>query len=452
MNPIPLEKLEQVAALDGPEPQTMRPSVNGAGGGSFDVGQWITSRGLPYDGPYPAKNGGREWRRKSGCEWQPEYPDANAAIIESSDGKLGYHCFCGDHSTKSWRDLREKIDGPRPVHRVKAQPSSEQEESPEERVIQCVEDIPTLESVSTEPIEWAVYDLIPMAAVTVITSESGKGKSTVISAIGHEVAKPQGGRFAGRRCTYHPVLILDVENPQPVVLERFQRLGITSHENFRVWGQWLPEDPPAPGGAIVLDWVARCDPKPIIIVDSFIGFHPGSENDSTETRKYMSQFRRLAAMGAAVVILHHTGKAETSKDYRGSSDIKASIDIGYKLTDLGDGSNLSLIELRAFKQRFTATAHLVLRYEDGVFSIDEQERQKPVPERLADLLREHPAVTSGEFEALAAARGLGRNRARDFLRAGAGSFIRVERGFKGSKLHHWRGGLVVDFMGETAHE
>lgn len=133
----------------------------------------------------------------------------------------------------------------------------------------------------------------------------------------------------------------------------FSRLGIKTHANSKVWGQWVGEDPPAAGGAIVLEWVARCDPKPLIIIDSVIAFHPGAENDSSETHRYRAQYKRLTAMGATVVLLHHVGKSETSRDYRGSSDYKASIDIGYKLTNLGDGARLSALDLRPFKQRFS---------------------------------------------------------------------------------------------------
>ena len=61
-------------------------------------------------------------------------------------------------------------------------------------------------------------------------------------------------------------------------------------------------------------------------------------------------------MGATPVLLHHIGKSGTSRDYRGSSDYKASIDIGYKLTNLGDGARLSTLELKPFKQRFSVRA------------------------------------------------------------------------------------------------
>src|SRR5260370_16576365 len=136
----------------------------------------------------------------------------------------------------------------------------------------------------------------------------------------------------------------------------------------------------------------------------------------------MAQYRTLTKMGATPVLLHHIGKSETSKDYRGSSDYKASIDIGYKLTNLGDGTRLGMLELRPFKQRFSVEPVLRFLYRDGIFSVDQAEICKSVTEKLADLLKANPDSTKAQFEALAAARNLGRNCARDFLENG------IERG------------------------
>jgi len=90
----------------------------------------------------------------------------------------------------------------------------------------------------------------------------------------------------------------------------------------------------------------------LIIYDSLIEFHPGSEQSSTETRAFMRQFRALANIGATVVVLHHTGKAETAKLYRGSSDIKAVVDTAYLLQkDSGKPERLSKLSLTCFKAR-----------------------------------------------------------------------------------------------------
>jgi RecA-family ATPase len=60
--------------------------------------------------------------------------------------------------------------------------------------------------------------------------------------------------------------------------------------------------------------ITRCDPKPLIFIDSVIAFHPGAENGSNETRRYMAQYRGLTAMGATSALLHHIGKSETARD------------------------------------------------------------------------------------------------------------------------------------------
>ncbi len=305
-----------------------------------------------------------------------------------------------------------------------------------ERTITRIEDLPTLESVSADPIVWAVDDLIAMAAVNMISSEPGAGKSTFISAAAHAVS--MGADFLGRKCSQHPVLMLDVENPHAVVLERFHRLGITTNENFHVWGQWLPDEPPSAGGAVVMEWVSRCEPKPLIVVDSFIGFHPGAENDSAETRRYMSQYRRLAAMGAGIGLLHHTGKGETSKDYRGSSDIKAGLDIGYHLANLSDGPELGLLRLRAFKARFSAAPELVFRYVAGQFIVERAAPRAAVSEVLTKLLKANPGIGVIEFVGVAAEKGLGRNRGRQFLNDGvAAGLITSGRGARNKKTFFW---------------
>jgi hypothetical protein len=143
-------------------------------------------------------------------------------------------------------------------------------------------------------------------------------------------------------------------------------------------------------------------------------------------------------MGATVVLLHHTGKSETSREYRGSSDYKASIDIGYKLTNLGDAARLSMLELRPFKQRFSIDPVLRILYRDGIFSVEHAEVRKSVTEELCDLLKANPGIAKSQFELLAAERDFGRNRARDFLENGVErGTVRVEIGLKNRHLHFW---------------
>src|SRR5262249_25717041 len=90
--------------------------------------------------------------------------------------------------------------------------------------------------------------------------------------------------------------------------------------------------------------------EPLLIWDPLVHFHDGDEQSSTETRAFMKHFRELAHAGATVLILHHTGKAKSSQQYRGSSDIPAAVDMGYTLKASGGG--LQRLTLEPFKSRF----------------------------------------------------------------------------------------------------
>src|SRR5206468_696253 len=115
----------------------------------------------------------------------------------------------------------------------------------------------------------------------------------------------------------------------------------------------------------------RCEPKPLIVVDSLIAFHGGDENSSTETRAFMHQCRRLADQGATALVIHHNGKADTAKQYRGSSDFKAAIDAGFHVTNDGPDGRLGTLRLLCFKSRFGFAGELIYEYRDGLFVPDE---------------------------------------------------------------------------------
>jgi hypothetical protein len=76
----------------------------------------------------------------------------------------------------------------------------------------------------------------------------------------------------------------------------------------------------------------------------------------------MRQFRNLANLGATVVILHHTGKSENSKEYRGSSDIEAAVDMAFILAAVGNKTQLDRLTLTPFKTRLMPVATRELRY------------------------------------------------------------------------------------------
>jgi hypothetical protein len=216
-----------------------------------------------------------------------------------------------------------------------------------------------------------------------------------------------------------------------------ERLGVTDGPDFHVWGGWLEEEAPQPDSPLILDWVRRCDPRPIVVVDSFAAFHGGDENDAGETRRFMHRCRRLANLGAIVVVIHHDGKADSAKDYRGSSDFKAAVDVAFQVSNFGDTGHLGRLVLRTFKSRFGFAGELTYEYTGGRFIRgDAHDVRQTINEQLTGILRLNPGVTSRRFEELVSGMSLGRNQGRRFLADGmlSGS-IRREHGNGNTKLH-----------------
>jgi hypothetical protein len=302
--------------------------------------------------------------------------------------------------------------------------------------IRSIDEIPSLKACAVRPIAYLREPELPEAAVVALTGDAGCGKSSIALSWTAEASKAR------------PALILDRENPLAIIAERFSRLGIAETQALKVWGGWLPEEAPAPGCPLILDWVSRCDLKPIVLVDSMVAFLEGDENSSNDVRAFLHQARRLANLGAVVVVIHHDGKSDTARDFRGSSDFKAAIDQAYHVTNFGPDGRLGTIRLRCYKSRFGNTGDVVYHYRDGLFVRDEDRLApvKTVTQQLTELLSINAGVTKAEFENMAAEKGLGRNRARDFAN---GPRVRREKGMK-NRLYLWPAEVIEHDLEEEA--
>jgi hypothetical protein len=306
--------------------------------------------------------------------------------------------------------------------------------------IRSVSDIPSVLDVATAEVSWVVSGWIAEGTVNVIASEPGAGKTTVALALASAIAS--GEKFAGMETAKRPALVLDRENGAGFIADVLKRLRVKDGGALRIWGGWLREQAPDPASAIVQGWALSCDPKPFIVIDSLVAFHLGNENDAGETRAFMQLCRNLADTGATVVLLHHSGKGESSQDYRGSSDIKAAADACFKLANIGPTSCLERLRIKPFKSRFLVDSEIILRYSDGVFGREGAggSQRRTDAELLEELLKQNAGVTVREFEALAPQRGVARNYARMWLdnRVKDGC-VRVNPGAKRAKLHTWVG-------------
>jgi hypothetical protein len=275
---------------------------------------------------------------------------------------------------------------------------------------------------------------LPEGAVIGLTGDSGSGKSTLATAWARDAIA------SGRAC-----LFLDRENPRSVVHDRMARLGLNDGPMLRWFGGWSgDDDAPLPDAQAVVEWVTACDPKPVVVIDSTVAFMAGSdENSASDMRKFLHRARRLADLGATVIVLHHDGKADTAKDFRGSSDFKAALDGAFHCTNISSDSRLDRIRLRCFKSRYGFCGEIVYHYADGRMVRDERSHapERTAAELLTGILRLNPGITGGDFEAKAFRDGIARSRVREFVNDGVleGSIDR-KTGSKNTKRYMWIGG------------
>ena len=213
-------------------------------------------------------------------------------------------------------------------------------------------------------------------------------------------------------------VLLDRENPLSVAQSRLERFSMERAEGLRWVGTWL--DWHIEIGGDELMQAARGGA--LIVVDSLSAHYDGdSENDSVQVRAWFQRLRRLASAGASVVVIHHSGKGDAGKHYRGSSDVLASVDAGFLLEADGEGEPMQSLKFSCFKLRAAEEPrpiHLKLGGSSfEVTSDPSHDRQRDRLDRLADTIgRQSSGMTAREVDGLAGELKVSRGEIRDGLK------------------------------------
>ncbi len=409
---VPIEALESLAKEAESAAPPAAPHFRGVSLGQFNIEEWLVTSGLEViKGPEPYL-GGRRWTLRT-CPFNPEHQ--KPVIIEFPSGALCYKCLHRSCTQNDWKVLRGRVDpGYRQTNGAPPAPMGALEN--DRPLISDLSEIPSVWNLEAS-LDWCVGDMIARGSVTLICAESGTGKTWLAYYIAGCVA--HGVSVLGRSVKRSKVLYLDGENPLYVVKQRLFDLGIVETPDLTIWGGWNMSPPPGPQSAVVRKF-AR-EHEGLIIYDSFIEFHPGSEQSSTETRAFMREFRTLANLGATVIVLHNAGKAETSKLYRGSSDIKAAVDTAYLLSGSGDKpEKLGKLSLRCFKGRLMPGQNFGLEFSPkrGFIQCEDFAPTKTVEEIISEILGDHPRANQSQVVNMARTQGCTKRQAEECLKNG----------------------------------
>ena len=116
----------------------------------------------------------------------------------------------------------------------------------------------------------------------------------------------------------------------------------------------------------------------------------------------MKHFRALADAGATVLVLHHTGKTSMSKEYRGSSDIEAAVDMAYLLEGEPRDRKLHRLILKNFKGRIDAGPDCGLEFHRGKgfipFEIEPQAAQISAEQAITKIIAAEPGLNGQEIK------------------------------------------------------
>lgn len=311
------------------------------------------------------------------------------------------------------------------------------------------------------PVSWIQPGMLREGTVCMLVGDPSAGKSSFAAAWLYQVAI--GGTFFGHDHEPRPVLYLCKDSDSlGDVIARFDWLRIGDGGTFKFFGANLCEhDVPDPWDDEILGWLNRDDmrsKRPIFVIDSFVHFlRENDDNSNKDINHFWKNIERLKKVGCSFVIIHHAGKAETAKKYRGGSAIRAGCDYMFTMEGHDKNGLLERIDMKRFKSRSGVpfgnkdSKLTVLVGDDGSFTIgevakpkskrdEESEETATVGEsdKLTAIVKANPGITGDRLEKLAKEQhGIGQKASRRWRLSGISDGSVVKRvGPRGATFHY----------------
>jgi hypothetical protein len=300
--------------------------------GRLDVSAYLTHYGIAHR---VKTNGAATYYQLDHCLFDSAHVK-DSAIVQGTDGKLGYHCFHDSCRGKTWRDaravisgddnLREFVTGRGTEHRKERNSASEKQRPTIE--------LKTMGEIHRTEIEFEpplIADLNERGDSLIATGSTGLGKSLLVDATAGAVAS--GTPLFDRFEIPEPrnVLIYQSENSLKATKNRLaarlhafeKRRDFERHVAAldRIFMATMNGDPRVAGDILDsgfaedLGEAIELTQAGLVILDPLISYHRQDENANTGMRTVLDRLSEIVGPKTSILITHHHGKT----DYEGNN-------------------------------------------------------------------------------------------------------------------------------------
>jgi len=208
---------------------------------------------------------------------------------------------------------------------------------------------------------WCVDKLIPAGTTSIISGESGNGKSLIVLDLALRYASPNENKWLDTfALTGGKVVFIDAENPPHVTGRRLELLRAEYDERLyfiNANSLQIPRidvmNPKCCERLLNVFDTLRLKDTDIVIFDSLRRTFSGEENSSTDIANYFDTISGLTP--ASKIVIHHLRKrtqaySSPSQRLRGSGDIEGAVSVHLCLETHGTGTG-KITKVKAGKVR-----------------------------------------------------------------------------------------------------
>lgn len=305
---VSVEQLQAVAA----QPETRQKSERQSNG-TLDLTDFLVRLGIGYTRD---QHGGRDRYKLDQCPFEPEHGKGESAIFQSTDGTLGFKCLHNGCATRTWRDLRELVDGPR-EHQNRGK-SNQQAKDPKYSASTRVE-LMNGGSIRPESVRWVWHGWLAKGKFHVLAGPPGTGKTTIAAAMAATITCGGSWPDASRSSMGNVLIWSGEDDPSDTLVPRLLACGANTSRVWFVGAVQHGKEPqtfdPAvhmPALEATVEEIGGID---LLIVDPIVSAVAGDSHKNAEVRRGLQPLVTLATkLDCAVLGISHFTKGTAGRD------------------------------------------------------------------------------------------------------------------------------------------